>query len=154
MHVCEQSSLAVICVIPVRHQIEFQPSLGFSWAGIPKVSHVHGSNWCWLLAGSLAGLLTRMSAHGLSNMAMSGWPDFLQAALIFPRPSSHEDKADAAWLLKRQLQGHTASFSPFYSTGQSWSQPQLVHSRRIQTPVSQQEVSKTWRPYLIYHHIC
>ena len=48
--------------------------------------------WCWLLAGSLAGLLTRVSAHGLSNMAMSGWPDFLQAALIFPRATSHEDR--------------------------------------------------------------
>lgn len=92
MHVCEQSSLAVVCVIPVRHQIEFQPSLGFSWARMPKVSHVHSGNWCWLLAGSLAGLLTRVSAHGLSNMAVSGWPDFLQAALIFPRPTSHEDR--------------------------------------------------------------
>ena len=95
MHVCEQSSLVVSCVISVRHQVEFQPSLGYRWAGMPKVSHVHGGNCCWLLAASLAGLSTRVSARSLSNMEMSGWPDFLQAALIFPRPTSHEDKADA-----------------------------------------------------------
>ena len=96
MRLCGQSSLAVILVITVRCQMELQPSLGFSWPGVSKVNHLHGGIWCWLSAGSLAVLLTRVATHDLSSMAMSGWPDFLQGALIFPRPTSHEDKADAA----------------------------------------------------------
>lgn len=38
MCLCGQSSLAVIHVITVRCQMELQPSLGFSWAGVSKVN--------------------------------------------------------------------------------------------------------------------
>lgn len=78
----------------VTSQTGLQPSLGFNWAGAPKVSHSRGGNWCWLLAGSSVGLLTQVPTPGLSSTAISGWSDFLQGASLFqsrhPNRTSHK----------------------------------------------------------------
>lgn len=60
------------------------PSSGCSAVWPSKVVHIHGCQWCSLLAGSSSGLPSRMPMRGLSSMAGSGVLDHLHSGWFLP----------------------------------------------------------------------
>lgn len=86
------------------------------------VGHSHGSIWCWLLASSSTGLLTRVPPHSPCSMAISG-ARLPVEHLTFPEATAQEDKVDL-----HGLSGHTAS-PPCYSGGKHHSLLQVKGER-------------------------